>query len=52
MFVYNQTTVTEWFINGRLVLLEYIVGYGEGTPDSPPSDPPDFTLLLESLRAL
>jgi len=50
---YNEATVAEWFfINGRLVVLEYMVGYGEGTPDSPSSDPPDLTLLLESLRAL
>jgi hypothetical protein len=53
LFIYNQTTVTEWFfINGRLVVLEYMVSYGEGTPASPSSDPPDLTLLLESLRAL
>jgi len=53
MFTLSQTNVTEWFlINGRLVVLEYMRGYGEGTPDNPSSDPPDFTLLLESLRAL
>lgn len=51
--IYNQTTITEWvFINGRLVVLEYMVAYGEGTPQSPASDSPDFTRLLESLRAL
>jgi len=53
LFIYNQTTVAVWFfINGRLVVLEYMVSYGEGTPASPSSDPPDLTLLLESLRAL
>jgi hypothetical protein len=53
ILTYYQTTVTEWlFADGRLVLLEYMVAYGEGTPDSPSSDLLDFTLLLESLRAL
>ena len=52
-FNLSQTNTTEWFfINGRLVVLEYQRGYGEGTPDNPSSDPPDLTLLLESLRAL
>jgi hypothetical protein len=53
ILIYNQTTITEWvFVNGRLVVLEYMVAYGEGPPDSPSSDPADFTRLLESLRAL
>jgi hypothetical protein len=52
-FNLNQTYITEWlFADGRLVVLEYMRGYGEGTPDNPSSDPPDFTLLLGSLRAL
>ena len=53
ILIYNQTTITEWvFINGRLIVLEYMVAYGEGTPVSTASDPPDCTLLLDSLRAL
>jgi hypothetical protein len=53
ILVYKQTTITEWlFIKGHLVVLEYMVAYGEGTPMSTASDPPDFTLLLDSLRAL
>jgi hypothetical protein len=50
---HHWTTVTEWFfINGRLVVLEYSRAYGHRIPDDPSSDPPEFTLLLESLRAL
>jgi hypothetical protein len=50
MFTLSQATVAEWFfVNGHLVVLEYMRAYGANNPSS---DPPDLTLLLESLRAL
>jgi len=49
----NQTTISHWFfIDGRLVVLEYMQAFGEGTPSSPSSDPRELTDLLESLLPL
>jgi hypothetical protein len=51
--VYYQTTITHWFfVGGRLVVLEYMRAYGEGTPGDPSRDPPDYSQLLGSLRPL
>jgi hypothetical protein len=49
---YYQTTISYWFfIDERLVVLEYMRGYGESTPPRP-SDTLELTELLDSLRTL
>ncbi len=53
IFTYYQTNVTHWLsVDGRLVVLEYMTSYGEGTPGDTSSDPADLTELLASLQVL
>jgi hypothetical protein len=49
----RQTSITYWFrVGDRLVVLEYMESYGEGTPGPTETDPPAFRELLETLRPL
>ena len=53
IFSSTQTNVTYWlFVDGKLVVLEYMTAFGEGSPDETATDPPDFSRLLASVRAL
>jgi hypothetical protein len=52
-FTYYQTTISHWFfVDGRIVVLEYMQAFGESTPSTPSSDPPDLRKLLDSLATL
>jgi hypothetical protein len=53
ILTYNQTVISYWVpVNGRLLVLEYMEAYGEGTPSGPGPDPGDLVTLVESLRPL
>ncbi len=53
IFTYYQTNVTHWLnVDGRLIVLEYMTSYGEGTPGDTASDPPAVRRLLEFIRPL
>jgi hypothetical protein len=53
-FTYGYSTSMYWFfVDGKLILLEYDQGWGEGTPRVPgPVEPPDLRSVLDSLRLL
>jgi hypothetical protein len=51
-FTYYQTSISYWFfIDERLVVLEYMRSYGESTPPGP-TDTLELTELLDSLATL
>jgi hypothetical protein len=54
ILTYSQTTVSYWFyVDGRLLAIEYDVAYGEDTPIGPDSvDAVDLQALLLPLQAL